>query len=197
MTEDLLSTSRELLSLFRDGDKRALAEVWEWYFPMVKKLAVNGFGDFRGFSKPYDIDDAISATFIAAFEERSRLAYDGITPFSKYLYGIGRNVMRRMVHKQMREPIIEEVEYKGTVSQGNTTPEESFVSHEQQLLLSRFPDQLSEVERAVFDGYYKSGLSEEALAKGLGMTRHRVRKHLKRVSFKMKRFVRELGLSQA
>jgi len=80
MEADLLSTDRSLLERFRRGEKEALMLVWQSYYPMVEGMARRGFGPWRGFSCIADIEDAVSATFLAAFEEGCRLRYDGLTP---------------------------------------------------------------------------------------------------------------------
>lgn len=194
MKDDLLSSNRDLLQRFRRGESAALAETWKWYRPMVRTLAVNGFGDFKGFKSTFDLDDAVAATFAAAFEERSRLAYDGITPFSKYLFGIGRNVMRRLWLAQVREPTFELDSAKATDGTSFHTPEEELITKQQQELLKNFSKTLDGLEIDVFQGYFGSGLSEEKLANRLGITRHAVRKQLVRLFKKMRRFVRDVGL---
>jgi len=193
MDADLLSTDRALLARFRNGEREALVAVWQAYFPLVVSLARRGFGPYSGFRSPSDVDDAVAATFAAAFEEGSRLRYDGVTPFGSFLLGIGRNVMRRQMKKVAREPV-----YEGDLATRERshvhTPEERLLRAEERELLSRFPETLSKPEQTIFHGYYRDGLSEERLAVVTGRTRYRVRKLLGRVQRAFLRYVREHGL---
>jgi RNA polymerase sigma factor (sigma-70 family) len=193
MEADLLSNDKNLLARFRQGEREAMMLVWNHYFPLVHGLACRGFGPYRGFRSACDIEDAVSATFTAAFEEGCRLRYDGIIPYGSFLLGIGRNVMRRQMKKAAREPAIEPTPAQES-SADDLTPEDLLLSAEEQALLSRFPGTLSEQEREVFLGHYRDGLSEERLAVHLGRTRHSVRKGLHRVSRAFRRFLRDSGL---
>jgi len=193
METDLLSSNEALLKRFRKGDKETLVLVWQAYYPLVLSVARKGFGPYRGFTSSSDIEDAISATFLAAFEERARLRYDGMTPYGSYLIGIGRNVMRRQMKKAAREPVLRPDAYRDEQT-GELGPEEQILSREQNELLARFPSTLSDIEREVLQGYFRDGLSEERLAAATGRTRYRVRKTLHRVERKLKKYLRHYGL---
>lgn len=193
MKADLLSNDRQLLIAFRRGEQEALMRVWQEYFPHVEGLARRGFGPYRGFASITDIEDAVSASFAAAFEERCRMGYDGLTPYGSYLLGISRNVMRRLMKKVAREPVREPGAYESEVT-GEPTPEEQVISAQERELLARFSQVLTADEVAVFRGYYADGLSEERLAAHLGRTRYRVRKLMGKVERKFRKYLRSHGL---
>lgn len=188
MKPDLLSTDRDLLDRFRKGDKEAMVAVWHFYFPMVQNLARRGFAGTPGFMHRVDVEDAVSATFLAALQERARLGYDGVTPYGAYLLGIGRNVMRRLSRKAGREPVWEVTEDR-PARVSHTTPEHELLDSEKREVLMRFRHTLGPDELEVFQGYYENGLSEEKLALTLGRTRHKVRKVLHAVQRKMRRYL--------
>mgnify|MGYP003322536750 CR=1 FL=1 len=74
-----------------------MAQVYDAYLPLVNTICRHGFGTFRGFFSPSDRDDAVQGIFVAAFEERTRLAYNGLDPYSSFLRGVARNVIRKML----------------------------------------------------------------------------------------------------
>ena len=191
MGADLLTTDRGLLERFRQGERDALRAVWEYYCPMVRRIAQRGFGGWCGLRSVADVEDAVSATFLAAFSENSRMGYDGLTPYGGYLTGITRNVMRRQMKIAGREPVFEQT---GDLLETERTPEDEFLDQEGKAALERFRLGLSASEREVFEGYFRQGSSEERLAEHLGRTRHSVRKDLKRVQKRLIRYLRDLGL---
>jgi len=193
MKADLLSNDRKLLREFRRGEQEALMLVWREYFPLVEGLARRGFGPYRGFASVTDREEAVSASFAAAFEERCRMGYDGLTPYGSYLLGVSRNVMRRSMKKVAREPVREPSSYEFEAAP-EQTPEEQVISAEVKEILSRFPATLQPDEQDVFRGYYAQGLSEEKLAEHLGRTRYRVRKAMRRVERKFRKYLRVHGL---
>lgn len=195
MDADLLTSNRALLDRFRRGDKEALVLVWQHYYPLVHSMARRGFGPYRGFQSHADIEDAISATFLAAFEENCRVRYDGVTPFGSFLLGIGRNTMRRQMLKAAREPVHDPHTRKEEQT-SDPDPEAQFLSMEQSRVLAAFLATLTEDERAAFGGYYKDGFSEEKLAVVMGRTRYRVRKTLHKVERKLKKYLKHHGLER-
>ncbi|MBM4372453.1 MAG: sigma-70 family RNA polymerase sigma factor [Deltaproteobacteria bacterium] len=167
--------------------------VWKHYFPLVRSLACRGFGPYRGFSSPSDVEDAVSATFAAAFEQGCRMRYDGVIPYGSFLLGIGRNVMRRQMKKAAREPVAD-LDCRTEADEGAPSPEEQLLSLEEKEVLGRFRTTLEAHEREVYEGHFRDGLSEERLAHHLGRTRHTVRKTLHRVMRRFRRYLRENGL---
>jgi RNA polymerase sigma factor (sigma-70 family) len=194
MRADLLSSDRALLDAFRRGEQGALMAVWQHYFPLVCSIARRGFSGLGGFSSPADVEDAVSSVFVAAFEERCRLSYDGLQPYGGFLIGISRHVMRRQVRKAAREPVAEEGTGMGEELSERETPEEELLTREERAVLSGFADTLPEEERQVYLGYWRDGLSEERLAETMRRTRYRVRKALAKVERRMRFYLRRAGL---
>jgi len=192
---DVLSRDSDLLARFRAGERRAMEAVFMAYEGLVRTIVIRGFGSFAGYRNLADADDAVAATFEAAFEERARLTYDGIQPYRYYLGGIARNVVRTMCRKRGREIPVEEIPEAIDPSSWIGPPEEHAEAREGAALLARFRDFLGDAGHvAVFEGYFGRGLSEAVLAEELGMNRYRIRLHLARIRKRMKRFLREEGL---
>ncbi len=166
------------------------------YEGLVRCIATQGFGGFTGFRNLADTDDADSATFEAAFEERARLTYDGLQPYRYYLGGISRNVIRTMCRKSGREIPVEETPEEHDPLDGTSLPEAAAEAREDAVLVTRFRAYLGDPRAvAVFEGYFGRGLSEASLAAELGVNRYRIRLHLARIRKRMQRFLRDEGLA--
>jgi len=194
MVEDLLSNNRSLLVRFREGDEEAMVAVWNAYCPLVASLAHRGFGTYPGLRSRADVDDLIAATFLAAFETSCRQRYDGLTPYGSFLLGIARNLLRRALKRRAREPVVEPAaDYRG-YGDAPATPEDSLLRREEIEVMRLFPSTLDADLRAAWLGYHSQGSSEEALARELGCTRHRLRKRLKQAERSFRRYIREHGI---
>jgi RNA polymerase sigma-70 factor (ECF subfamily) len=97
----LLSSDRQLLERYRRGEPEALARVYDEYAGAVAAFLTRGFTfsskgrllQFVGYHQPFDLENAVQETFVRAFGERARLAYDGINPYKSYLLAIARNLV--------------------------------------------------------------------------------------------------------
>lgn len=97
----LLTERRELLDRFKRGERRALEEVYRHYAPEVAAFLQRGFTfssagrqlHFAGYAQAFDLDNALQETFVRAFKESARLAYDGLHPYKSYLLAVARNLV--------------------------------------------------------------------------------------------------------
>jgi len=95
----LLSGDRALLEQFRQGRADALTQVYTAYAPLIAAFLSRGFNfsskgrnlRFAGYHQPFDLENALQETFVRAFSEQARLAYDGLTPYRSYLLAVARN----------------------------------------------------------------------------------------------------------
>ena len=95
----IFAGDRALLDRFRRGDRDALAAVYERYVDDVATLARRGFtiessnhAVVRGAGREGEYE-LVQDTFVRAFAEKARLAYDGIQPYRPYLLRITKNLM--------------------------------------------------------------------------------------------------------
>src|SRR3954468_8581722 len=119
----LLIERRELLDRFKRGERRALEEVYRHYAPEVAAFLQRGFTfssagrplHFRGYAQPFDLDNALQETFVRAFKESARLAYDGLHPYKSYLLAVARNlVLDEFRNREVAmSPFIDEVDGAG------------------------------------------------------------------------------------
>ncbi len=195
MSEDLLVTQPELLRAFRRGKKEAMRAVFHAYEPLVRGIACRGFGDFRGYISACDVDDAVSATFAAAFSTQARLRYDGLSPYSGYLGGIARNTIRSMGRKRGRELALSGDQQLDSLCDLGGTPEEHSIRAEESLLARRFKEHLEDpLLVSICELHLGKGQSEAAVAGELGITRHQVRKALKAIRKRISTFLKSEGL---
>ncbi|MCB9727413.1 MAG: sigma-70 family RNA polymerase sigma factor [Deltaproteobacteria bacterium] len=165
--------------------------VYRTYIPLIHTVCTQGFGGFRGFFDPVDRDDAMQTIFAAAFEERARLAYNGVDPYAGFLRGIAHNTIRRMLSSRKRfdrrpeapEPVGEDAEAR--VLEAETAE-----------VICAFRDTITDPrERAILQRYFCDGCAEEALAAELGITRYRLRKIVARLHRTMRRHLEAHGIT--
>jgi RNA polymerase sigma-70 factor (ECF subfamily) len=95
----VFDNDRALLDSFRRGEQRALTTVFSTYVDEVATLVQRGFTmSVSRVVVPGERDlhrqrDLVQETFVRAFSERARLAYDGISPFRPWLLRIAKNLM--------------------------------------------------------------------------------------------------------
>lgn len=170
--------------------------VYQTYTPLVRVVVIHGFSGFRGFRNPADQDDAAQQVFCAAFEERARLSYDGLKPYTAFLRGLAHNVVRQILSKNTR--------FQRT--DGAPMPEDPMaddmeacvVEQEAQALMRRFRDSVTDpVEQTILIGYYCEAKAEETLAAELRITRYKVRKIIAALHKRMTRFMRDHDVLEA
>ena len=167
-----------------------MSQVYDAYAPLVQTICTHGFsGGFRGFFDPIEREDAQQQIFAAAFEERARLSYDGLKPYSAFLRGIARNVIRRMLEKRKR--------FERTPDQVDAPEvglEDEAIEGEQLGLMRRFRHGIdTEPDKTILHLYYVEGWSEERLASHLKMTRYKTRKVIARLHKQMTTHMKRHG----
>ena len=169
-----------------------MSQVYRAYLPLARTVCAHGFGGFKGFFDPVDRDDALQAIFLAAFEERARLGYDGLRPYGSYLRGIAHNVVRQMLDKRtrfQRQPDPDQLGPRGPVDQ-----EAAYIERETCDVLRAFREGLTDpVERQVLQLYFCDGWAEERLAEHLELTRYRLRKIIARLHKRTRKYLEAHG----
>jgi RNA polymerase sigma factor (sigma-70 family) len=193
MTEDLLRNDPRCRKAFKAGERWAMAAVYRSYLPLIRTVTTHGFGNFKGFFDPVDRDDAVQNIFAVAFEERSRLRYNGIDPYGSFLRGIAHNVVRKMLDKKTRFD-----RRPDSLHEESTNAETEYIKHETANLLRGFREQVTdEPDKTVLQRYFCDGTAEETLAKDLGITRHKVRKSIARLHSRMIKLLKSHGITHA
>lgn len=202
----LLVNDRALLDGFRAGRQDALKIVYMHYQPRVAGFLRAGFtfssGDrflrFKGYARAFELETATQEAMSRTFVPAARLAYDGLRPYVDYVLAIARNFvlneLRRTEHLVLvggaEELDGSSAEGDGLTAPASLAPEPTMEEREVERLLAAFLDRASPVEQELFRLRFREEQGQEEAARGLGMSRIRLR----RIEQKLKR--RLLGYLQ-
>jgi RNA polymerase sigma factor (sigma-70 family) len=171
---------------FRDGERRALGEVYRLHAPDVARRLRHGFAfesagavhRFVGFASAFELQDALHETFRRAFEPRARDGYDGIRPYAPYLQAIARHVVLRGFRAQRtRFPLAgsEDAAERVAADEGSASPEVVVGREEVRRLVQAFLAELTEEDRRLVTVRFVEGISQRDAAPRLGLGRQQVR----------------------
>jgi RNA polymerase sigma factor (sigma-70 family) len=170
-----------LLQRFRTGDRSALAEVYDAYAERIGHLVRRGYqlhrpteGPGRVDVNPQDFLDVVHEVFAKAFSPAARLAYDGERDYGPYLATIARNAMVDWLRRRGTvtalpphlfdnlpdEPPDEAAPWEDPVTLGAVTA-----------YVAGLPPALAGVHRC----RYQQGMSQDAAAHELGISRQNLR----------------------
>jgi RNA polymerase sigma factor (sigma-70 family) len=179
---------RERLEAFRRADRTTLEAVYAEYAPKVASMLRTGFsssGDggqhrFRGFTAPFDIDDALQETFLRAFSPRAREAYDGVRPFGTYVLTIARNLVISRLRRDktsaaaMASSSDVDVETRYTDA-NNPDPEQHSMQLQLKRLLHDFKASLSPDDLLLFRMRFEQGLTRASVTEATGLSAMQIR----------------------
>lgn len=215
----LLSSDRQLLERFRQGDRQALAEVYKAYAPAIAAFLSRGFSfsskgrtlRFNGFHQPFDLDNALQETFLRAFSDRARLAYDGLTPYQSYLTAIARNFVlsdfrrREVAMSQVvrgaegheKNPEVEDLQRQGAsaASSGPAMPngETAFLKQELMGLYHSFQQDLSAKHLEYFRARFEQRLTQVEAGRKAGLSHMQARTLEKKLRKRFLKFMQARG----
>jgi RNA polymerase sigma factor (sigma-70 family) len=203
----LLLSNRPLLEAFRRGDEEAVKQVYRAYVHRVAALLRKGFSfmsgaqtfRFHGYSDEWELECAVQDTFIQAFSEKARVAYDGLAPFGPYLLAIARNrviSLLRGEHRELRRRsrLATEIEAAGPEAErAATTPEDEALRLELRDVVREFRSTLDPELARYFDARYVEERNLLETARHLGTTRMRARLREKKVREKFLEFLEARG----
>lgn len=185
----LLSEDRALLDAFRAGRSAALERVYRHYAPRLAHFLRAGFAVMNGgqvvttltVRSPFEVENAVQETFSRAFEERTRLAFDGVRRYIDFLCGISKHVVLSDLRKRGRELPVGEVELVAAASaeQRIAQPDvqESLEERQARELVQRFlAEDCDERDRRLYALRYQDDLAQEAAASAAELTRIQVRR---------------------
>jgi RNA polymerase sigma factor (sigma-70 family) len=200
---------RDLLDRFRRGDRAALAEVYERYVDDVAMVVRRGFtmesqGLVVAGANDREVErEIIQDTFLRAFAEAARLAYDGLRPYRPYLLRITKNLMIDRLRARSREgAAIGDVGDIDRLLETNAPfeaePERDAAEDLRWRLLQArtaeyvagLDDESRELVRLRFD----EELSQDVVASRMRCTRRRVRTLEERVQDGLRRHLKKLNL---
>lgn len=190
----MLHRDEDLLRAYRNGETWAYEVLYRHHVQPVRRFLNGGFTfvsrgrtcRFRGSATGIDVDAVVQETFARAFAPSTRANYDGVRPFKNYLFSIAKNLVLREFQRKERvlnvDPQADEttdvMAHRG-IDYGLVTAEKSpegNVADEQLTDLTReFIEELSAEETRFFSFRFARGLTQEATAEAMQVTRARVK----------------------
>lgn len=171
---------------FRIGDQAALEEVMARYSAYAAKI-ISVF--LNRTLPPEDLEEALSDTFFALWENRERIEGD----LKPYLAAIARNVARTRLRKfHPTEPLSEE----NDLADGGPSPEQALEKLERSDAVRDALKILSEADRALFLRFYYLEQTVAEIALVTGENQSTLRSRLKRGREKLRQHFMERGLAQ-
>jgi RNA polymerase sigma factor (sigma-70 family) len=205
----IFDNNRELLDRFRRGERAALAAVYEHYVDDVALVARRGFTiDAPGGGHIPGVDlegehELVQDTFVRAFGDSARAAYDGVRPYRPFLLRITRNLMIDRFRASRRpgalggaEPIDDLLDTRADLA---VRPEHADDLHWRSLseATTGFLATLDPEAREIVRLRFEAELSQDAVAEQLGCSRRRVRTVEHRVQAGLKRHLKHLRPTRA
>jgi RNA polymerase sigma-70 factor (ECF subfamily) len=173
----LLREDPALLDAFRRGERDALARVYWAYIERVERVVRYGYAvAARGVRVPgagrQEIVDLVQEAFARAFAPGARAAYDGDRDYGAYLATIARHVLVDWARKRGREVTVDAV----PDSPDEAAPEaEPWADPATMKVVEEYLASIDEPLRSVHRERYERGLSQEAAARALGLSRQQLR----------------------
>jgi RNA polymerase sigma-70 factor (ECF subfamily) len=170
-------SNRATLEDFRRGDPKVLTQVYNAFMPTVARLARFGFG-FRGYAMDYEQLDLIQETFVRAFSEPARIAYNGISPYEAYLVGIAKNIVIDQFRRRAARIRAFDFGPTNQVDEGQTSasaPEAQLDLVRLHRVVNAFVENLPRLEQRFVNLRFVDGQSQEQVAKSMKLGRNRVR----------------------
>lgn len=169
----LFLDSPALLPPFVRGERPVLERVYRHYVRGVFAMACRSLNTHTSSENmASDAGDIVSETFLRAFADTARKAYDGLRPYRPYLMTIGRNVLRKLAMSGRRQVRLDDNDEPYTLDEHTKEPYEhpTIIAATEQ-----FIGTLSEPERSVHRLRYEQGEGQEETAKQLRLSRQQVR----------------------
>jgi RNA polymerase sigma factor (sigma-70 family) len=217
----LLIERRELLERFKQGERKALEEVYRFYVKDVANFLSRGFMfnsreralRFTGYVQPFDLDNSIQETFTRAFKETARVGYDGLHSYKNYLLAIARNLvldefrnrevaMSPFIEAQANPrgaPVVHDGEeapaaapMSGEGSAGHSA-EQDFLRQELSALYAAFIERLDERDRKFFHVRFEEQRTQVEAGEACGLSHMQSRTLEKKLRERFLKFMHSKG----
>jgi RNA polymerase sigma factor (sigma-70 family) len=159
-----LASDADLVESTRRGDRRAFAELYDRYAPLVRAISADATRDLTA------AQDLAQEAFLRAFQRLGELR--DAERFGAWLVGIARLAGKEWLRKRSRERAryVDEV---GEAIDSRDKPQDERLTSLLDLLTG-----LPELERLALHAFYLEGQSAEAAATALGVSRSGIYKLL-------------------
>jgi RNA polymerase sigma factor (sigma-70 family) len=202
----LLIEDRSLLDAFRSGQRSALERVYRHYLRRVVLFVRHGLFTSRQGTpiacalSPFEVENVVQEIFLRAFEDKTRLRYDGMRPYADFLLGIARHViidvLRKSTGREVALELPDGAETLGPRLGHEEMSAEDAVGRKRAIeLVQAFVDEDCDArDRQLYELRFVRELTQEQTAAAARLTRIQVRRweyrfrarllrHLKRVNY--------------
>ena len=179
----LLPEHKELLAEFREGRPEALERVYRHYVGSVARVLRSGFVFTSAgatvtsgrVESPFELENLVQEVFARAFEDRTRLAYDGVRPYLDFLLGIGKHVALSDLRR--RRSLDPAADVEAVAAEAPETLEDQLhAKHAQDLVREFLQQACDERDRRLYALRYRHEQTQEAAAQAAGLTRIQLRR---------------------
>ena len=161
--------------------------VYLHYAPLLSALVFRGLATQNGrvrVTTPFEVGSVVQEAFARSFQEKARLAYDGLSPYLSYLAAIARNYLlnERRVREEPASDAAIEVALTAGVQTGTALsspprrPDEVAEEHELARLVEAFLAERTQPERDIFKARFVERRTQDEAAAAVGLTRIQVRR---------------------
>jgi RNA polymerase sigma factor (sigma-70 family) len=172
---------RSLLARFRDGEEKALEEIYWMHVDDVIRVARAALRACAGGTigrideLAADLADVVQETFSKAFAPATRRRFDPQRLYAPYLAQIARNVVVDHWRARQRQVPLDVDELIDRLSLETTSDDVSWADFETVTIVEGYIASLDMNERRVHHALYVKGLSQREAALELGIGRQVVR----------------------
>lgn len=198
----VFENNRALLDKFREGERAAMATVYERFVDDVETLARRGFSlpdvHIRG-TTIQEQRELVQETFAKAFSERARISFDGLRPYRPFLLRITKNLMIDRLRSQNGPHRAELGDLEKFLEKGtefSPVPEVDHDLHWARLSAAsaQFIADLDQESQKIVRMRFEDDLSQDKVCAALGCSRRRVRTTEVRVRKQLRKHLGALGL---
>jgi RNA polymerase sigma-70 factor (ECF subfamily) len=187
----LLVDDKALRDAFREGDRAALTTVYREYARPIFAFLGAGFSfesdgarrHFGGFKEPWTLEGLVQDVFAKAFDQRARLAYDGLRPYRNYLFTIARNHAIDYLRQRRPDMLSLDIHEFDAKTEGEIAkamvdgdnPEQLSQARELETLVTAFASSLGDKERVCFELRLRQSRSIESVSHQMEVSEHWVK----------------------
>lgn len=195
-------TDRDHLVEFREGRRDALERVYQQHVAEVVTFLRSGFmytsneqpKRFAGVRDTFELEALVQEVFLRAFQERARLAYDGVRPYAAFLNGIARNLVLDRMRKDARHgEVLAAPDVFDSIADPSSDTDREIGADERRgrELVERFLDQeCDDRDRRLYELRFARELSQVEAALTVNLTRIQLRRWETKFRARLLRFLK-------
>ena len=174
------SESSDFLQRFKAGERPFLEKVYFAYVDEVEAYVRRFLAKFgrHGATRP-DVGDLVQETFVRAFGEKARNAFDGQRDYGPYLGALTRNLMVDWARRQGRELATQDLD---RLPETSPASEDEWADQETMASVNAYIAELAPELREVHEFRYVQCRSQDETCSALAISRQTLRtreKHLR------------------